>query len=490
MKSIKSLFNGLAGQTMIYGLGTIVPRLLNYLLLTPFFTRVFNTEAYGTFSVFYAFSSFSLVMLLHGMETTYFRFSVHNDEQKTYNHALFSTTLFASAFLIFILLFRNQVAGWIEYPNNVNYIVCFGFIIFFDVITAIPFARLRNQNKALKFSIIKLINVSISISLNIFFYVVCRNSDNSFLSSLYNPEVNVGYAFFSNLVASFVSFLLLLPEFKTFRPEISFDFYKSMLKYTWPFILIGASGMINEVFDKIFLKFIDCDGMNPLERVGIYSANYKIAVLMTIFIQMFNYAAEPFFFKKSVASDAKESYRIVMDYFVIFCLLIFLMVTMYIDLFKHFIGKDFHGGLDIVTVILLANMFLGIYYNLSVWYKICNKTICGAVISVIGAVLTLILNILLIPILGYWGCAIATIACYFVMVVICYLWGHKVYPVNYNVGKLTAYILLALATLYFRNCFAMDNSLLSYLVSTLFMLFYIGILYYFERKNIKKLLCV
>ena len=490
MKSIKSLFNGLAGQTMIYGLGTIVPRLLNYLLLTPFFTRVFNTEAYGTFSVFYAFSSFSLVMLLHGMETTYFRFSVHNDEQKTYNHALFSTTLFASAFLIFILLFRNQVAGWIEYPNNVNYIVCFGFIIFFDVITAIPFARLRNQNKALKFSIIKLINVSISISLNIFFYVVCRNSDNSFLSSLYNPEVNVGYAFFSNLVASFVSFLLLLPEFKTFRPEISFDFYKSMLKYTWPFILIGASGMINEVFDKIFLKFIDCDGMNPLEQVGIYSANYKIAVLMTIFIQMFNYAAEPFFFKKSVASDAKESYRIVMDYFVIFCLLIFLMVTMYIDLFKHFIGKDFHGGLDIVTVILLANMFLGIYYNLSVWYKICNKTICGAVISVIGAVLTLILNILLIPILGYWGCAIATIACYFVMVVICYLWGHKVYPVNYNVGKLTAYILLALATLYFRNCFAMDNSLLSYLVSTVFMLSYIGILYYFERKNIKKLLCV
>jgi len=490
MSFFNNLFKGLAGQTMIYGLGTIVPRLLNYLLLTPFFTRVFNTEAYGTFSLFYAFSSFSLVMLLHGMETTYFRFSVHNDEQKTYNHALFSTTLFASAFLIFILLFRNQVAGWIEYPNNVNYIVCFGFIIFFDVITAIPFARLRNQNKALKFSIIKLINVSISILLNIFFYVVCRNSDNSFLASLYDPEVNVGYAFFSNLVASVVSFLLLLPEFKTFRPEISFVFYKSMLKYTWPFILIGASGMINEVFDKIFLKFIHCEGMNPLEQVGIYSANYKIAVLMTIFIQMFNYAAEPFFFKKSVSSDAKESYRVVMDYFVIFCLLIFLMVTMYIDLFKHFIGKDFHGGLDIVTVILLANMFLGIYYNLSVWYKICNKTICGAVISVIGAVLTLILNILLIPILGYWGCAIATIACYFVMVVICYLWGHKVYPVNYNVGKLTAYTLLALVTLYFRNCFAIDNSLLSYSVSTLFMLFYIGILYYFERNNIKKLICV
>ena len=490
MKSLKSIFNGLAGQTMIYGLGTIVPRLLNYLLLTPFFTRVFNTEAYGTFSVFYAFSSFSLVLLLHGMETTYFRFSVNNDEQKTYNHALFSTSIFATSFLIFLLFFRNQVAGWIGYPNNVNFIVCFAFIIFFDVITAIPFARLRNQKKALKFSIIKLINVSISILLNIFFYVICRNSDNSFLASLYDPEVNVGYAFFSNLVASVVSFLLLLPEFKTFCPEISFDFYKTMLKYTWPFILIGASGMINEVFDKIFLKFIECDGMNPLEQVGIYAANYKIAVLMTIFIQMFNYAAEPFFFKKSVASDAKESYRVVMDYFVIFCLLIFLMVTMYIDIFKYFIGKDFHGGLDIVTVILLANMFLGIYYNLSVWYKICNKTICGAVISIIGAVLTLVLNILLIPHFGYWGCAIATIACYFVMVVICYLWGHKVYPVNYNVGKIAAYTILALAVLYTRNLIVLDNTFATLSVSTLFMLLYIGILYYFERKNIKKLLCV
>ena len=211
---------------------------------------------------------------------------------------------------------------------------------------------------------------------------------------------------------------------------------------------------------------------------------------MTIFIQMFNYAAEPFFFKKSVAKDAKESYRVVMDYFVIFCLLIFLMVTMYIDVFKYFIGSEFHVGLDIVPVILLANMFLGVYYNLSVWYKINNKTYCGAVISLVGVAITLVMNILLIPTIGYWGSALATIACYFVMTVISYFWGRKVYPVGYNVGKISAYIVLSIIFLYVRNCFTLSNIAASLAVSTMFMLLYIGILYYFERKNIKQLLCV
>ena len=179
-----------------------------------------------------------------------------------------------------------------------------------------------------------------------------------------------------------------------------------------------------------------------------------------------------------------------MDYFVIFCLLIFLMVTMYIDIFKYFIGSEFHEGLDIVPVVLLANMFLGIYYNLSVWYKINNKTYCGAVISVIGMIITLVMNVLLMPRIGYWGAAWATIACYFAMVVVSYIWGHKVYPVRYSVGKILCYIALAILVLCGRNCFSLSNTVASLSVSTLFMMLYIGILYYFERKNIKKLLCV
>ncbi|MBO4602002.1 MAG: oligosaccharide flippase family protein [Salinivirgaceae bacterium] len=484
-------FKGLAGQTMIYGLGTIVPRLLNYLLLTPFYTRIFSEEQYGSVSELYAYSSLLLVLLIHGMETTYFRYSVNKDEeQSTYNHAVFSTSVFATLFLAFALIFKNGIAHVIEYENNVNYIVCFAFIIFFDVITSIPFARMRNQNRALKFSIIKLINVSVNILLNIFFFVICKDSENETLASFYNPDINIGYAFISNMVASTVTFLLVLPEYRSFRFDISPKKYLMMLNYTWPLIVIGIAGVINDVSDKIFIKYLSSNDLNALEQVGIYSGNYKLAVLMTIFIQMFNYAAEPFFFKKSVSTDAKESYRVVMDYFVIFCLLIFLMVTMYIDVFKYFIGSKFHVGLAIVPVILLANMFLGIYYNLSVWYKINNKTYCGAVISLIGVAITLILNILLIPKIGYLGSAIATIACYFVMVVVSYFWGRKVYPVGYNVGKILAYIVLAVIFLYIRKLFIFNNIITSLSVSTLFMLFYIGILYYFERKKIKKLLCM
>jgi len=483
-------FNGLAGQTMIYGLGTIVPRLLNYLLLTPFYTRIFSLSQYGTVSELYAYSSLLLVLLIHGMETTYFRYSVDKSEEpKTFNHAVFSTSLFAFVFLLFALIFKQDIAGWIEYEENVNYIVFFSFIIFFDVVTAIPFARMRNQNRAIKFSVIKLINVSVNILLNVFFFVVCKDSENEFFASFYNPDINLGYAFISNMVASLVTFILVLPEFKNFRFDISFKKYLTMLNYTWPLIVIGIAGVINEVSDKIFLKYLTDADLNAQEQVGIYAANYKLAVLMTIFIQMFNYAAEPFFFKKSLSKDAKESYRVVMDYFVIFCLIIFLMVTMYIDLFKYFIGEDFHVGLDIVPVVLLANMFLGIYYNLSVWYKINNKTYCGAVISLIGVVITLVLNILLIPKIGYWGSAIATFACYFIMVVVSYLWGQKVYKVNYNVLKISVYSIIAVGLLYIRNIFVSNNIYITISISTLFILIYVCFLYYFERKNLKELLC-
>jgi len=457
--SISKFFNGLAGQTMIYGLGTIVPRLLNYLLLTPFYTRIFSVSQYGTVSELYAYSSLLLVLLIHGMETTYFRYSIDKkDEQDTFNHALFSTALFASVFLLFALFCKNGIAELIGYKSNTNYIICFGFIIFFDVITAIPFARLRNQNRALKFSLIKFFNITINVLLNIFFF-------------------NVGYAFISNMVASLFSFLMLLPEYKSFEFKISLSKYKVLLNYAWPLIIIGIAGIINEVSDKIFIKHLSAPNLDALQQVGIYAANYKLAVLMTIFIQMFNYAAEPYFFKKSKFADAKESYRVVMNYFVIFCLLIFLVVTLYIDIFKYFIGVKFHSGLPIVPIILLANMMLGIYYNLSVWYKINNMTSSGAVISLIGVVITLLLNILLIPRIGYWGSAIATFACYFVMVVVSYFWGQKVYKVSYNVGKILIYSVLAVATPYVRKIFVTNNIYSTIAVSTLFIC-----------KNIKQLI--
>lgn len=484
-------FKGLAGQTLIYGLGTIVPRLLNYLLLTPFYTRIFVQSQYGTVSELYAYSSLLIILLTHGMETTYFRFSVNKDtnEATIFNHALFSTGLFASLFLLFICFFNSQVATFIGYSDSPSYIICFGFIIFLDVITAIPFARLRNQNKALKFSIIKLLNVSVNIFLNIFFFIICKDSDNQILASFYNPNIGIGYAFISNVSSSLISFLLLLPEYKSFRFNINFSTYLKMLNFAWPLILVGLAGMINEVADKIFIKNLTSNSLDPLAQVGIYSANYKVAVLMSLFIQMFKYAAEPYFFKKSVNTDAKESYRIVMNYFVIFCLFIFLLVVLYIDLFKYFIGSNFHSGLDIVPIILIANMLLGIYYNLSFWYKLSNKTYCGAVLSTLGVIVTVSLNLYLIPIMGYRGSAWATLACYFVMVVCSYLWGQKVFKVNYDLGKISLFISLALLLYFAKSLFVTSNLFLSLLYSTLLIIIFLLVVLFTERKNLLSILC-
>lgn len=484
-------FNGLAGQTLIYGLGTIVPRLLNYLLLTPFYTRIFIQSQYGTVSELYAYSSLLIILLTHGMETTYFRFSVNKDTNESiiFNHALFSTGLFASLFLVFITLFNNNVADLIGYSDNPNYIICFAFIIFLDVITAIPFARLRNQNKALKFSIIKLLNVSVNIFLNIFFFIICKDSDNQVLASFYNSSIGIGYAFISNVSSSLISFLLLLPEYKSFKFDINLSIYLKMLNFAWPLILVGLAGMINEVADKIFIKYLTPSSADPLAQVGIYSANYKVAVLMSLFIQMFKYAAEPYFFKKSVNTDAKETYRVVMNYFVIFCLFIFLLVVLYIDLFKYFIGSNFHSGLNIVPIILIANMLLGIYYNLSFWYKLSNKTYCGAVLSSIGVLVTITLNFYLIPIMGYKGSAWATLACYSVMVVCSYLWGQKVFKVNYDLLKIFGFTVLALILYFAKSLIVTSNLFLSLSYSTLLIIIFLLVVLFTERKRILSILC-
>jgi O-antigen/teichoic acid export membrane protein len=482
------LFRGLAGQTMIYGLGTIVPRLLNYILLTPFYTRIFseNKSQYGTLSELYAYSAFLLVFLTLGMETTYFRFSIKKeDEQNTFNHTFFSTSLFSILFLVLAIIFRNNIAQKIGYEYNSNFIVFFAFIVFFDVVTAVPFARLRNQNKAFRFVLIKLVNIGINIILNIFFFIVCRNSSNEILAGLYKDEIGVGYAFVSNMIASAVSFILMLPEYRSFKLKINWKTYKGMLNYSWPLIIIGLGGMFNEVADKILLKYFTKSPLIPLEQISEYSAGYKIAALMSIFIQMFKYAAEPYFFKKSTLKDASQNYRRVMNYFIIFCLLIFLLVTLYIDIFKYFIDKNYYSGLKVVPIILLANMFLGVYYNLAIWYKIKNLTKYGAVIAIIGVVITLILNIWLIPLIGYMGSAWATISCYFAMMLISYYWGNKTYPIHYDVKKISFYTIFAIILFFIKYYITIDSLIFSMVFSSILGIIFVGIIYYVEKEEIK-----
>lgn len=460
------LYKELAGQTIIYGLGTIIPRVLNF-LLTPLYTYTLPESQFGIITEMYSYVAFFMVLLTFGMETTFFRFdSLKNNSKSIFNNA-FGTLLISSLiFIIFIIVFKNNIASLIGYQDYSILIIYLAFVLFFDVLTAIPLAKLRIDNKARFFTIIRIVNVLINIGLNIFFFVICKDSDNTFLSGLYNENIGVGYAFISNLAASFFTFLILLPIIFDFRFNLNKKIFFQMFKYALPLVIVGIAGMVNEVADKIFLKYLTPDELSPLKQVGIYGANYKLAVLMTIFIQMFRYAAEPFFFKHSTDSDAKEIYSKIMTWFVIFCLLIFLLVSLNIDIFKLLIGPDYRVGLHIVPIILIANLFLGIYYNLSVWYKLNNLTHLGAFISIIGAIITVVLNFILIPIIGYVGSAIATLACYFTMVVISYLMGQKYYKVNYQVKRIFGYSFLT-AFIYFAYNFLQTNM---FIINILFSL--------------------
>lgn len=467
------VYKELAGQTVIYGLGTIIPRVLNF-LLTPLYTYTLIESNFGIITELYSYVAFFMVLLTLGMETTFFKFSSLNNDNKTLINNSFSTLFISSSFfIVLILIFRNNIASIIGYSNYSLLIIYLAFIVFFDVITAIPLAKLRNENKAKFFAIIRTSNVLINISLNVFFFLICKDSENTFLNSLYNEEIGVGYAFISNLVASFFNFIVLLPIILKFKLNFNKELITKMFNYALPLVIVGFAGMINEVADKILIKYLTPSELVPLKQVGIYGANYKLAVLMTIFIQMFKYAAEPFFFKHAGRTDAKTIYSKVMTWFVIFCLLIFLMVTLYIDVFKLLIGSNYRIGLNIVPIVLLANMFLGIYYNLAVWYKINNLTRLGAMISIFGVIITLVLNFTLIPIIGYMGSAIATLSCYLSMVVISYFIGRKYYKINYQLGRIFGYILLSLFLFFLNQVFIGNSFIMNILKSTLIIVLFI-----------------
>jgi len=479
-------YKQLANQTIIYGLGTIVPRMLNFLLLTPFYTNVFlEQEKYGTITELYSYTAFLLVLLTYGMETTFFRFSNKYGNNNIFNVVQSVITVTSVLFISAILFTYNSIAGIIGYANSSYFVLLFCFIVFFDVITSIPFAYLRQINRPIYFSIVKLGNVAINIFFNIFFLVICKNAQSPGLASLYNPEIGVGYAFISNLIASAFVFFALLPVFLKFKFVIRLGIIRHLLSYSMPLVIVGFAGMFNEVADKIFLKYLVPEHLNPLKQVGIYGANYKMAVLMTIFIQMFKYAAEPFFFKSAAQIDAKHTYSTVMTWFVVACLLIFLGVTMYIDLFQYFIGKPYRVGLHIVPIVLLANMFLGIYYNLSVWYKINNLTRFGAIISLVGVVITLFVNVVFIPIYGYIASAWATLICYFSMMLISYQMSKKYYFVKYNAKLLSLYFISAILLYLVKLYLNFDSLVVNNLVSTILFLVFVLIIYLTKKNDLK-----
>lgn len=439
----------LASQTAIYGLSSIIGRFINYLLV-PLYTYSFTTSEYGIVSEFYAYAGFLAVLLTFGMETGYFRFREREgaDTALVYSTSLRFLLAANLGFLILVIALDQTIAGVLQHDAHPEYIGWFALIVALDSVGAIAFARLRAENRALQFAGIKLIEIFVTVGLNLFLIAYCRPayeaSPDSWAGQLWNPEIGVGYIFLANIAASVVKLLLLSPQLKGITRGFDRALFIRMLRYSLPMVIIGFAGVINEMLDRATLKYLlPYDQETNLAQLGIYSACYKLAVLMSLFIQAFRYAGEPFFFAQAHQKDAPQTYAAVLNYSTIFCAFIFLFVLAYIDLFKYFIGEPFREGLRVVPVLLMANLLLGLYVNLSIWYKLTDRTLLGALVAVGGAILTIVLNLWWVPTMGYMGAAWATLACYGAMTIASYLLGQRFYPVPYDLKRVLGYLSLA-----------------------------------------------
>lgn len=459
----------LLGQTAIYGLSSIIGRFLNYLLV-PLHTAKFAPEQYGVITEMYAYVAFLVVLLTYGLETAYFRFSSQNQHvgKQIFSTALISLTGTTILFISLASFFHVPIAEWLKYPNHGEYVIWFAFIVGLDALSNLPLARLRQENKSLRFAMINLINVFINIGLNLFFLVYClpqyeAGVSNFFIDHFYNPEIGVGYVFISNLIASIVKFLMLSPYLGDLKFGFDKDLLKKMLWYGLPLLVAGLAGIVNETIDRIMIKRLLYDSLGEfatMEQLGIYGAVYKISILITLFIQAFRYAAEPFFFAQEKEKNAKRVYAKVMLVFVAVLNFIFVAVVYFIDVIKYFIQDEAYWvGLSVVPVLLMANVFLGIYYNLSIWFKLTNLTKYGAYIAVFGAFVTITLNFILIPIFGYVGSAWATLTCYFTMVLLSFFLGRKHYSVPYNLKKIALFFALSIGAFFLNNLIPDQNLL-------------------------------
>lgn len=489
MNPIKQLF----GQTAVYGFGTVVPRLLNYLLLTPFFTRVFDLGEYGVVTELYAYVVFLMILLTYGMETGYFRYAqLHRNGAEVFSTSMVSLLVTSGGFILSINLCSTGLAGWLGYGSHPEYIRWIAWIVGIDAFTAIPFVRLRWENKAAKFAAIRIAGVLLNIFLNFaFLYFIPQMSGKgplpAWIERLYNPEIKVGYVFISNLAASIFTLLLLSGTILRLKIRFNPQLLARMLSYSLPLLVAGIAGTVNETLDRVLLKHLLPDHSTALEQLGVYGANYKIAVLMTLFVQMFRYAAEPFFFARAEQSDARQLFAEVMKYFILAGLIIFLGVMLYLDLFKHFIGSAFRGGLDIVPIILLGNFLLGIFFNLSIWYKLNNMTRYGAYITLMGSGITFLINWIFIPLYGYMASAWAHVACYGSMVVVSYLIGQKYYRIPYSLKSIGLYVMIALIIFVVASLSGGWGLTLRLIINTGLLAGFIGLVFLRERKNIRKL---
>lgn len=481
-----SVFKKLFKQTFIYGLATVLPRILA-VILVPLYTSVMLPEEYGVYATLMAYLILGNVLLSYGMETAFFRF-INKDalQQKiVQSTTLTSLTVSTLVFLGVTLLFTNQIASVSEF--NTEYVVYGLLILALDALVVLPFVWFRANEKPMKYAVIKIFNVSINLAFNLFFYLalpkLAETSD--FWGKMWFPENKVAYVFIANLIASAATLLVLLPLYVKIGFGFNKTIWKKMIKYALPVLIAGIAFSINEAFDRILLKYLLPENIAEVQ-VGLYSACYKLGMFMTLFVMAFRLGIEPFFFNHASNSNAKSTYATITKYFTLFGCLILLVVVVYIDIFKRILipNSQYWEALKIVPLILLANLFLGIYHNLSVWYKVTDRTKYGAYISVFAAIITLSLNYILIPLIGYMGSAIATLAAYSSMMVLSYLYGRKYYNVPYQVKRIIGYLTMAIG-FSALSFYVFDGNIW---IGTALLLVFMAILVYSEKDEFLKIL--
>ncbi len=480
MSALKKLFK----HTFIYGIATVLPRILG-LILTPLYITKLAEAQYGVYISLMVYLILGNVLLSYGMETAFFRFMNKTAEKKTEVRATALTSVFFSSsfFLIIALLFRDKLGLWLDY--QVEFIVYAILILFFDALVVIPFAWFRNKERPVKYSFIKILNVVINLSLNLFFFLILPELIEDKTISFWNKisfDNKIHYIFISNIIASLITFLLLVPLY--FKIKFSFNKYlwKQMIYYAFPVLIAGIAFSINEGIDKLLLRYLLPKEIADTE-VGIYGACYKLGVFMTLFITAFKLGVEPFFFNQAAKKNAKTTYANITLYFSIFGALILLFVVVYIDFLKLILipEENYWKALWIVPIILMANLCLGIYHNLSVWYKVTDQTKFGAYISVFGAIITLALNFILIPIIKFKGAAIATLVAYASMMFLSYYFGQKKYPIPYNLKKIGTY-LGASAFFSFLSFYIFDRDII---IGSGLLLVFLTLIYLFEKATLK-----
>jgi O-antigen/teichoic acid export membrane protein len=480
------LYKKLLGQTAIYGLSTVVIRLFPF-IISPFVTNAFGPEKLAPFIDFYSVAGIIIVLLSHGMETTFFRFAEKEvDTRKLISTATLSVIGASVLFMLFAYIFREDLAIAFKTPDQINLLTMMLFVLGLDGLSTMPFVILRKTGRPKKFAVIKIINGIINFLLVLLFIVILpRLGEQGLFGYTYNKEFGIGYVFVANLVASAVTFILLAQEIKSVRiAAFDWNLWKKMMAYSWPITIAGLAGVINETMDRQFLKYLLPDGTNT-EQMAIYGAVCKIVTFLTLFRQAYLLGIEPFFFSHAKKENSGQAYAKLMDMFVIVNCIILLALCVNLNwLAKLYLANPaYNEGIPIVPIVLIAAVFLGIYLNMSVWYKLSDKTIFGAYISILGAAVTIAINVYFIPSYGYWASTWGTFLSYFSMMTVSYFLGQYFYPVPYHMKKITGY--LSLSILFsVVSYYVLDGNLL---IGNSLLIVFLGIVFYVEKDTLRKI---